>query len=88
MSDSRIVRVNLETLAVWPEEGYRSQRNRIGTVLQHVTNDGARTPTGGKFVSRRITVKLDGDETRWVGQFKSGETERVKIRPLAKKEER
>lgn len=82
MSDSRIVRVDLDTLTVYPESGYRTVYNRIGVVQEFVTNEGARTPSGGKFISRRITVKLRDDDRRWVGQFKADETSRIKIRPL------
>lgn len=81
-SDSRTVKVDLDTFAVYPETGYRKSANRIGTVLEYVKNEGARTPSGGKFTSHRITVKLTGDSRRWVGQFKTGETQFVKIRPL------
>lgn len=82
MSDSRTVRVDLDSLTVYPETGYRNRHNRIGVVQVYVKNEGARTPSGGKFISRRITVKLTGDDRRWVGQFRADETSRIKIRPL------
>lgn len=87
MSDSRTVKVDLATFDVYPQSGNRTAGNRIGTILEYVENQGARTPSGGKFTSRRITVKLTGDERRWVGQFKADETSMIKIRPLIEKGE-
>lgn len=85
--ERRTVRVNLDTFAVYPLDGYRNERNRIGSVVQYVRNDGARTPSGGRYTSRRITVRLTGDSRRWVGTFKSGEKEIVRLRPLTVKNE-
>lgn len=73
------VRADVETFAVYPEKG---PRHRIGTVLQYVVNDACRTPTGGKFQSRRLTVRLRGDDRDWVGQFRKGEKTVVILRPL------
>lgn len=84
--ERRTVRVNLDTFAVYPETGHRNAANRIGTVVHYVVNEGARTPSKGKYTSRRLTVRLTGDDRKWVGQFKSGETETVILRPLPKKE--
>lgn len=80
--ERRTVRVNLDTLAVYPTTGYRTATNRIGTVVHYVINEGARTPSKGKYTSRRLTVRLSGDSRAWVGQFKTGETETVILRPL------
>lgn len=85
--ERRTVRVNTDTFAVYPLDGPRSDRTRIGQVVQYVRNDGARTPSGGRYVSRRVTVRLTGDSRRWVGQFKSGESEKVILRPLTVKDE-
>jgi|KBSSwiStaDraftv2_1062776.scaffolds.fasta_scaffold1326537_2 hypothetical protein len=82
--ERRTVRVDTETFAVYPETGRRRYEDRIGTVVELVTNDGARTPSGGKFTSRRLTVRLRGDDRRWVGQFKNGEKTHVILRPLAR----
>lgn len=81
--ERRTVRVDTDTFAVYPETGPRTYGNRIGAVVQYVTNDGARTPTGGKFTSRRVTVRLWGDERRWVGQFRNGEKTIVILRTLS-----
>ena len=77
--ERRTVRVDMYTFAVYPEKG---PRNRIGMVLRYVENDGARTPTGGKFQARRLTVRLQGDDRDWVGQFKNGENKKIILRPL------
>lgn len=82
MSDSRVVRVDLDTHAVYPETGNRTRQRCIGVVQEYVRNEGARTPSGGKFISRRVTVKLRDDDRRWVGQFRADETSWIKIRPL------
>lgn len=87
MSESRRIKVDLDTLTVYPETGNRVRANRIGIVQEYVTNEGARTPSGGKFTSRRITVKFTGDDRRWVGQFKADESTFVKVRPLTESEE-
>lgn len=76
------VRVDTTTFAVY--QGTNGPRKRIGTVLHYVENDGARTPSGGKFQSRRLTVRLSGDDRDWVGQFKSDEKTVVILRPLEK----
>lgn len=77
--ERRTVRVNADTLEVYPEQG---RRQRIGYVTEFVTNTGARTPSGGRYISRRLTVRFPDDTRRWVGQFKSAEKERVILRPL------
>lgn len=71
-SDRKTVRVDLNTLQVYPATG-SGKYGRIGIVTEYVTNDGSRTPSGGKFESHRITVKLIGDDTRWVGQISNEE---------------
>jgi hypothetical protein len=81
--ERRTVRVDTETFAVYPETGPRTYATRIGAVVQYVTNDGARTPSGGKFTSRRVTVRLWGDDRRWVGQFKNDEKVLVILRTLS-----
>src|SRR3954467_4322844 len=84
--ERRTVRVDFDTLAVYPETGYRNSSNRIGTVIEYVVNYGARIrtkrSTSGPFTSRRLTARLNGDERKWVGQMKKDETEKVILRPL------
>jgi hypothetical protein len=84
--ERRTVRVDLETLAVYPETGYRNSFNRIGTVVEYVVNHGARIrtkrSTSGPFTSRRLTARLYGDDRKWVGQLKKDEKEKVILRPL------
>ena len=80
--ERRTVRVDTDTFAVYPETGPRTYSARIGAVVQYVTNDGARTPSGGKYISRRVTVRLWGDDRRWVGQFKNDEKTLIVLRPL------
>jgi len=80
--ERQTVRVDTETFAVYPETGPRTYDTRIGAVVQYVTNDGARTPSGGKYISRRVTVRLSGDDRRWVGQFKNDEKTLIVLRPL------
>jgi hypothetical protein len=84
--ERRTVRVDFDTLAVYPETGYRNSSNRIGTVVEYVVNHGARIrtkrSTSGPFTSRRLTARLNGDDRKWVGQMKKDETEKVILRPL------
>lgn len=74
------VRVDLSKMAVY--QGERGPRKRIGTVIRHVENEANRTPTGGRYTSRRLTVRLTGDERDWIGQFKKDEHTVVILRPL------
>lgn len=76
------VRVDTETFAVY--HGKNGPRRRIGTVLHYVENGANRTPTGGKYTSRRLTVRLQGDDRDWVGQFRKDEKSTVILRPLDK----
>ena len=80
--ERRTVRVDLNTFAVYPETGPRKYEDRVGNVVSYTTNDGARTPSGGKFVSRRLAVRFRDDSRRWVGQFKNDEKVLVILRPL------
>lgn len=80
--ERRTVRVDLETFAVYLPMGNRIPANRIGWVVHYVVNDGARTPSKGKYTSRRLTVRLTGDNRKWVGQFRNGEKTTVILRPL------
>lgn len=78
--ERRTVRIDLDTFAVY--QGANGPRRRIGTVTHYVENDGARTPSGGRFQSRRLTVKFPNDDRKWVGQFRNGEKTVVQLRPL------
>src|SRR3954468_1721723 len=84
--ERRTVRVDFDTLAVYPETGYRNSSNRIGTVIEYVVNYGARIrtkrSTSGPFTSRRLTARLNGDDRKWVDQLKKDEKEKVILRPL------
>src|SRR3954468_19503138 len=84
--ERRTVRVDFDTLAVYPETRHRNSSNRSGTVVEYVVNYGARIrtkrSTSGPFTSRRLTVRLNGDDRKWVGQMKKDETEKVILRPL------
>jgi len=84
--ERQTVRVDTETFAVYPETGPRTYDTRIGAIVELVTNDGARTPSGGKFTSRRLTVRFRDDSRRWVGQFKNDEKVLVILRPLPNEE--
>jgi hypothetical protein len=74
------VRVDLDTFAVY--QGTKGPRKRIGNVKVYVENEANRTPTGGRYTSRRLTVKLRGDDRDWVGQFRKDEKSVVILRPL------
>jgi len=78
--ERKTVRVDLATFAVY--QGTNGPRKRIGTVLCYVENQANKTPTGGRYTSRRLTVRLTGDDRDWVGQFKKDETKTVILRPL------
>jgi hypothetical protein len=72
---------NPDTLDAWPAElppKGRRKTNRIGQVLHFVENPAARTPTGGKYIARRFTIRIDGE--RWVGTMKK-DSYIVKLRP-------
>ena len=72
-NDRRTVKVDPSTFAVFSETGSK----RIGTVLSLTVNEANRTPTGGRYTSRRLTVRLrEDDERLWVGQVKNTEWER------------
>jgi hypothetical protein len=73
------VRVDTTTFAVY--QGKNGPRRRIGTVTHYVKNEANRTPTGGRYTSRRLTVRLRGDDRDWVGQFKKDEKIVVILHP-------
>ena len=85
--ERRTVRVDLSTFGVYPDKDGGNYR-KIGTVIQYTENQGARTPSGGKYVARRLTVRLAEDDRKWVGQIsnanyaKSGRRKAVTLRPL------
>lgn len=74
----KTVRVDLDTLTVYPDTGNRAKR--IGIVSEYVRNEGARIRTRNKvskaFTSHRLTVKLTGDDRKWVGQIKNEEMDK------------
>ena len=76
--ERRTVRVDLSTSKVYTKTGHKP----IGIVQRFVENEANRTPTGGKYTSRRLTVRLRGDDRDWVGQFKKDEKTVVILRPL------
>lgn len=87
--DRLVVRFDPETLRFWPETTQRrTNTNTLPmTITEYVENTGSRAPTkskkpgaiGGKFVSRRFTVR-DADGRKWYGQVKEG-TDIVRLRP-------
>ena len=77
--ERREVRVELDNMGVYTPTG----RRKIGWVLRHVKNEANRTPTGGRYTSRRITVRFKDDLRDWVGQFKKDEYKRVILHPLS-----
>lgn len=78
--ERRTVRVDLSTFSVY--QGTDGPRKRIGVVTEYVENTGARTPSKGKFTSRRLTARFSDDDRKWVGQFKNGEKTVIILRPL------
>ena len=78
----RTVRVDLDTLTVYPSVGEGGKR--IGIVREYARNEGARIRTSKKtsspFTSHRLTVKLTGDDRMWVGQIKNEEMEKKTTR--------
>ena len=82
VKERRTVRVDTKTFAVYQHKN--GPRKRIGTVTHYVVNEANRTPTGGRYTSRRLTVRLTGDPRDWVGQFKKDEKTVVILRPLVK----
>jgi hypothetical protein len=56
----------------------RGPRVQFGFLLEYVEKP-SKTPTGGRFTSRRVTVKRT-DGTIWVGQYKKDATT-VILRP-------
>lgn len=56
----------------------RKSVRKFGVLLEYVERPNV-TPTGGRYISRRVTVRRD-DGTRWVGQFKNG-ADTVILRP-------
>ncbi len=56
----------------------RGRPSRFETLLHYRENIN-KTPTGGRYLSRRLTVRaVDG--SRWVGQYKNG-ADTVILRP-------
>lgn len=80
MDNRMIVRFDPNTLSVYRGDAKRKTRNGIlkgATVTNFVVREGARTPTGGTFTSRRMTIRYQGNV--WYGQMKNG-TDRVTLR--------
>jgi hypothetical protein len=69
------VRIDLETMAV---AVVGKGGKRFGKLL-HYREAPSKTPTGGKFVSRRVKVRRN-DGTVWVGQYRTG-ADTVILRP-------
>jgi hypothetical protein len=63
-------------------EKYRSRRPMRNAVLLRYVEQPSRTPTGGRFIARRLRVRTR-DGRRWVGQMKNG-TDIVRLRPEPK----
>ena len=74
-----VVSCDIETMDVWGLTPLgRISKKRFGRLL-HFKEAPNVTPTGGRYVSRRVTVRR-ADGTLWVGQFRNGATV-VQLRP-------
>lgn len=74
------VRFDPDKMAFWPADAKRkTSTNRLKVTVLHYREAPSITPTGGKFTSRRFTVRTP-DGKRWVGQTKNG-TDIVRLRP-------
>jgi hypothetical protein len=75
-----VVAIDIPTMNVYSTTPTgRVSVKRFGRLLEYVERPN-RTPSGGRYTSRRVTVRRD-DGTRWVGQFKNG-AETVILRPF------
>lgn len=83
-SDRLNVKVDTDRMKVYSETTVRrTNTNAIGQIVEYVVNEGCRTPSGGRFTSRRMTVRVTGDDRTWVGQMKAGALDMVRLRPLS-----
>lgn len=82
-TDRMVIRFDPATQIVYKGNAKRKTRNGIlrgASVIEYVERIGARTPTGGVFTSRRMTITYQG--SRWYGQCRK-DSDRVTLR-LAK----
>lgn len=73
---------------------YRANAKRLtangrlkGAVVLEYVEKPSKTPTGGTFISRRMTISLkekDGTRSKWVGQMRK-DTDVVILRPAPSK---
>lgn len=78
-NDRLEIRFDPETLNMWPVTAKRrTNTNRINAVVLHYREAPSFTPTGGRFTSRRFTVRT-ADGRKWFGQTKNG-TDVVRLR--------
>jgi hypothetical protein len=80
-SDRLVIRFDTENHRINKPSGRRTPLH--GAVLIHYTETPAQTPTGGRYMARRLTVRT-ADGRRWVGSMKNG-TDVVRLRPEPKK---
>lgn len=79
-SDRLVIRFDTETHRINKASGRRTPLH--GATLIHYTETPAQTPTGGRYMARRMTVRT-ADGRRWVGSMKNG-TDVVRLRPEPK----
>jgi hypothetical protein len=78
-----VVRFDVETATIYRHtEKRRSNKPLKSAVLLRYVEQPSRTPTGGRFIARRLRVRTN-DGRFWVGQMRNG-TDIVKLRPEPK----
>ena len=78
--DRLVIRFDTENHKILKPSGRRTPLH--GAVLLHYTETPAKTPSGGRYTARRLTVRT-ADGKRWVGSMKNG-TDVVRLRPEPK----
>lgn len=78
-----VVRFDTETATIYSGTAKRrSYRPLKSAVLLRYVEQPAKTPTGGRFIAKRLLVRTK-DGRRWVGQVKNG-SDIVRLRPEPK----
>lgn len=63
------IRFDPETQTIYPMSKRRS-RPLVGAVLLHYKESIRKTPTGGRYFAKRMTIRYKGK--KWFGQVKNG----------------
>ena len=86
-TDRLEIQFEVETVTTYPAGKKLTKRTKPlkGAVLLRYVEQPAKTPTGGRFIARRLLVSIGG--RRWVGQMKNG-TNVVRLRPEPKNKEK